>query len=39
MLKKSTFLNVTKIQTTVPKVRKILLISDTHGKLKNIMLK
>lgn len=33
MLKKLDFFNMTKIQTTGPKVRKILLISDTHGNL------
>ncbi|CAM2742636.1 TPA: DUF2433 domain-containing protein [Legionella pneumophila] len=33
MLKKSDFLNMSKIQTTGPKVRKILLLSDTHGNL------
>jgi Icc-related predicted phosphoesterase len=33
MLKKSDFLNMTKIRTSGSKVRKILLISDTHGNL------
>ena len=33
MLKKADFLNMTKIKTAGPKVRRILLISDTHGNL------
>jgi hypothetical protein len=39
MLRKLKNVSMTKIQTTVPKVHKILLICDTHGKLENIMLK